>query len=181
MKIYTRTGDDGTTGLFGGARLSKSSPQVEAFGAVDELNACLGVVRSQTPEPSVNEILTQVQAELFVVGAELATVTGKEKTLRMSLVNADAIEELEKAIDRHEEPLAPLTTFILPSGSASGTSLHLARTICRRAERDVLRWGHARSVLVKYLNRLSDLLFVLARYENFKKNQPETPWIPNQG
>lgn len=180
MKIYTKTGDDGTTGLFGGGRVKKSSLRVEAYGTADELNAVLGVARSQGLAPLGEETLAQVQADLFVLGAELATVPGKEDKLGMALLGPADAERLERAIDRAEEGLAPLKTFILPGGCPGASSLHLARTVCRRTERAVLALGDppARAELVVYLNRLSDLLFTLARHENAAKGVVDVPWQP---
>src|SRR5580658_1054588 len=168
MKIYTKTGDDGTTGLFGGARVKKASPRVEAYGSVDELNAAIGVARATRLERATEEILARVQVDLFTLGAELACVPGKERKLGMSLLGGTDIQGLERAIDAAEAELSPLETFILPAGCRQAAALHHARTVCRRAERTVLRVDDApvRPDLVIYLNRLSDLLFVLARRAN---------------
>jgi cob(I)alamin adenosyltransferase len=181
MKIYTKTGDGGTTGLFGGERVDKDDVRVEAYGTVDELNAVLGLARSAGPCPEVGALLAGVQADLFVVGAELATVAGKEGKLPMQLVGNDEVTRLEGSIDAMEASLPPLTTFILPGGSMAGAALHQARTVCRRAERSVLtaqRSTRIRSEVLVYLNRLSDFLFVAARRENFAANAPEVPWAP---
>ena len=181
MKIYTKTGDDGTTGLFGGARVGKDSARVEAYGTVDELNAVLGTARTARPPADVDEVLAQIQEELFVVGAELATVSGKEERLRMRLVDDEHVTRLEGAIDAFEATLPPLETFVLPGGSSAGAALHHARTVCRRAERLVLassRDGGVRPVVIKYLNRLSDLLFVAARRTNAAAGVPDVPWVP---
>ena len=179
MKIYTRTGDAGETGLFGGARVSKDDPRVEAYGTVDELNACLGVVRSLGPSPQTDASLLQIQSDLFTLGAELACAPGKEDKLRVALLNESDIERLESWIDRGEAPLSPLKNFVLPGGCPSAAELHRARTVCRRAERRTLHAGRTapvRPALVIYLNRLSDLLFVLARYENHAAGVADIAW-----
>jgi len=182
VKIYTKTGDDGTTGLFGGGRVSKTSVRVEAYGTVDELNAALGLARAHSLEKATETVLEQVQIDLFCLGAELACVPGKESKLSMKAIDGDDIARLEKAIDASEGALAPLTNFVLPGGSVQAAALHLARTICRRAERAVLSISDSqvRSEIVVYLNRLSDLLFSLARTENQAKNIPDVPWTPRQ-
>ncbi len=180
MKIYTRTGDDGTTGLFGGARVRKASSRVAAYGTVDELNATLGLARSGGLAPSTDAVLAQVQSDLFVLGAELACLPGKTDKLKMRLVDADDCARLEQAIDASEAGLEPLRTFILPGGTPQAAALHLARTVCRRAEREVLGidGGDVRTELVVYLNRLSDLLFSLARGENTRASVIDVPWTP---
>lgn len=181
MKIYTRTGDDGQTGLFGGARVAKDDLRVEAYGTVDETNALLGVARATGLSPQVDEVLARVQTDLFVLGAELACAPGKADKLSMALLSAADAQRLEQAIDAAEAPLAPLTSFVLPGGSASAAALHHARTVCRRAERRVLaarREDGVRDELVIYLNRLSDLLFVLARRVNHDTGVADVPWAP---
>jgi cob(I)alamin adenosyltransferase len=180
MKIYTKTGDDGTTGLFGGARVKKASLRVDAYGTVDELNACIGVARSTKPDAFIDGVLAQVQVDLFTLGAELATVPGKEGNLSMTLVGDADSERLERAIDEAEKGLPALKNFVLPGGSPQAASLHLARTVCRRAERAVLGIDDAqpRMELVVYLNRLSDLLFVLARKANATLGVEDVPWAP---
>jgi cob(I)alamin adenosyltransferase len=181
MKIYTKTGDGGTTGLFGGARVDKDDERVEAYGTVDEINAVLGTARAAHPPDAVDAVLERVQADLFVVGAELATVSGKEDKLPMQLVSAEDATRLERAIDAMELGLPPLASFVLPGGSPAAAALHHARTVCRRAERRVLRASRnvtvRREVLV-YLNRLSDLLFVAARRTNHVAGVPDVPWTP---
>lgn len=180
MKLYTKTGDDGTTGLFGGARVKKASDRVEAYGTVDELNAATGLARSFGLSAFCDGVLAKVQSELFVLGAELACVPGKEANMKMKLLDAADSATLEQAIDRAEESLQPLKSFVLPGGTRGAAALHLARTVCRRAERAVLALTDtpARAELVVYLNRLSDLLFVLARYENSHANVEDVPWAP---
>lgn len=181
MKIYTKTGDDGSTGLFGGARVNKDDPRVEAYGTVDELNAVIGLCRAAHPPEDLEAQLAAIQEELFVVGAELATVAGKEDKLPMKLIGASEVERLEEAIDRMEAGLPPLANFILPGGAPSGAALHHARTVCRRAERTLIaasRVANVRAELKIYLNRLSDFLFVAARRANLAANEPESPWAP---
>src|SRR4051812_48470030 len=138
MKIYTRTGDAGETGLFGGARVSKDDPRVEAYGTVDELNSCLGVVRTQGASAETDESLLQIQSDLFTLGAELACLPGKEEKLQMAMLGQADIARLEGWIDRGEAPLEPLKNFVLPGGCSSAAELHRARTVCRRAERRTL-------------------------------------------
>jgi cob(I)alamin adenosyltransferase len=178
VKIYTKTGDDGTTGLFGGARIKKASSRVDAYGTVDELNATLGVARATQLDSFADRILARVQVDLFTLGAELACVPGKEESLRMSLLDEEDAARLEDAIDEAEKELAPLKTFVLPGGSPQAAALHLARTVCRRAERGVLSIDDApaRNDVVIYLNRLSDLLFTLARHANVKARVDDVPW-----
>ena len=180
MKIYTKTGDDGTTGLFGGGRVKKASTRVDAYGTVDELNATLGLARATVLDPFADGVLAQTQVDLFTLGAELACVPGKEDKLSMPLLDAADAARLEHAIDDAEKELPPLTTFVLPGGSAQASALHVARTVCRRAERAVLSIDDtpARSDVVIYLNRLSDLLFTLARHANLKAGVDDVPWAP---
>jgi len=180
VKIYTKTGDDGTTGLFGGGRVKKASGRVSAYGTVDELNATLGVARAQKLDAFTDSILADVQVELFTLGAELACVPGKEAKLSMRLLEDADAEKLERAIDKGEEGLPPLTNFVLPGGTQGAAALHVSRTVCRRAEREVLALedAPARGTIVVYLNRLSDLLFVLARRENALAKVADIPWKP---
>jgi cob(I)alamin adenosyltransferase len=180
VKLYTKTGDDGTTGLFGGGRVKKASLRVEAYGTVDELNAALGVARATKLEPVTDGVLGHVQVDLFTLGAELACVPGREAKLSMKLLDAADAERLEKAIDAAEEGLPPLKAFVLPGGSPQAAALHVARTICRRAERAILALDDApaRGEIVIYLNRLSDLLFVLARRANSVAGVEDIPWAP---
>ncbi len=179
MKIYTKTGDAGQTGLFGGARVSKASERVTAYGEVDELNSVLGVVRAHSPSSNVDTSLREIQSELFSLGAELAKNPDKDVDLGVPLVTDADIARLEATVDALEAELAPLKTFILPGGSKSAAFLHIARTTCRRAERAVIRLAAGeplRMELVRYLNRLSDLLFVMARYENHSAEVLDVPW-----
>jgi cob(I)alamin adenosyltransferase len=181
MKIYTRTGDRGKTGLFGGVRVDKDDIRVEAYGTVDETNAAIGAARALGLSPVVDAVLTRVQEDLFVLGAELATAPDKVERLGFPLLGSSDVERLEQAIDAAELGLAPLKSFILPGGSTAAAALHLARTVCRRAERRLLTAAKAatvRSELVVYLNRLSDLLFVLARTANHDAGIADVPWTP---
>ena len=181
LKIYTKTGDDGTTGLFGGARVKKASARVEAYGTVDEVNAVLGVARATGLPSFTDGVLARVQVDLFTLGAELACVPGKEDKLSSRSSNDADAARLEQAIDDAESKLLPLQTFILPRGSQQAAALHLARTVCRRAERALLAIDDAlpRGALVIYLNRLSDLLFVLARLANHDEGVTDVPWVPH--
>ena len=183
MKIYTKTGDAGETGLFGGQRISKAAPRVEAYGDVDELNSVLGVVRSHGPLGGVfDDLLATIQSRLFDLGAELAN--GKGKELGIPLVSEEDVVALEHAIDLAEEELAPLRTFVLPGGSSLAAHLHVARTVCRRAERRAVALmadEPIRLELIRYLNRLSDLCFVLARYANHRAGVSDVPWLGRKG
>ncbi|MDQ6801432.1 MAG: cob(I)yrinic acid a,c-diamide adenosyltransferase [Acidobacteriota bacterium] len=171
MKIYTRTGDSGETSLFGGTRVAKNDLRIEAYGTIDELNAFIGVARAGWPSSPIDAQLEKVQADLFDVGAYLAAPDSD----RFTSVPASRIEELEAAIDRMEAELTPLKTFILPGGSLAASNLHVARTICRRAERIVVALGDTSTTLA-YLNRLADYLFVAARLANKNQSVPDTPW-----
>ncbi len=179
-KLYTRTGDRGETALFGGDRVPKDHPRVEAYGSVDELNSVLGVALSFIRQRRVAAALQSIQNELLNIGSELAAESGLgAKRSRASIDPQGRIANLERLIDEYDAKLPPLRTFILPSGSQAGALLHLARSVCRRAERAVVRLSHQEDVnpqLIVYLNRLSDLLFVLARYVNKAARRPETPW-----
>jgi len=171
VKIYTRTGDRGETSLFGGARVPKNDPRIDAYGTVDELNSQLGVVLAIEPDAQ----LLAVQRDLFEIGAHLAS----PGTSRFAGVEASRIENLEHGIDAMEADLAPLKSFILPGGTATAAQLHVARTVCRRAERLVvaLQDGDpATQSSIAYLNRLSDYLFVAARYANHKRGVEDVPW-----
>lgn len=184
MKIYTKTGDEGMTGLFGGQRVGKDSPRVEAYGAVDETNALLGVVRTLLDaDDPLQERLAQVQSDLFVVGADLATpvIEGKAATSKVPRAQAEDSTRLEGWIDEADAELPPMRTFILPGGTPAAASLHFARTVCRRAERRVVTLAHTESIsphIRTYLNRLSDLLFTWARLVNARANVREAPWLP---
>jgi len=181
MKIYTKTGDAGDTGLFGGGRVPKDDPRVEAYGDVDELNAVIGMARAVEPLPRIDEILVPMQRDLFSIGALLATPDLEKMHGHLSKANIDErrIKELEGAIDQCEKELEPLRAFIIPGGSSKGAVLHVARTVCRRAERRVVtlqRNVEIPSLVVVYLNRLSDLLFMLARVANVIAGAGEVTW-----
>jgi cob(I)alamin adenosyltransferase len=181
MKIYTKTGDAGDTGLFGGGRVGKDHPRVEAYGDVDELNAILGLVRALEPMPRVDEVIVPIQRDLFAIGALLAT-PDREKmraSLEKARIDDTRIRELEVAIDHCEGELDPLRTFIVPGGTAKAASLHVARTVCRRAERRVVSLSKTEelpSIVVIFLNRVSDLLFMLARVANRRAGAGEVSW-----
>jgi cob(I)alamin adenosyltransferase len=179
VKIYTKTGDAGETGLFGGTRVSKADPRVDAYGEVDELNAWLGVVRAAAPPADIDAMLETLQRELFAVGATLAD-PGRKIAARVTkaAIESSSIERLEQWIDTLETELPPLRKFILAGGSQPGALLHAARAVCRRAERRVVSLGSdevERPVIV-YLNRVSDLLFVMARAVNRRAGAPEIEW-----
>jgi cob(I)alamin adenosyltransferase len=179
VKIYTRTGDDGTTGVLGRERLSKSDPRIEAYGSVDELNAVLGVARAHADSATASE-LEAIQRRLFQVGAELAT-TDEGVLAKLSRIQEDAVEDLEALIDRIEADLTPLKSFILPAGSLFAAHLHVARAVCRRAERRVVALMRATSIeprIARYLNRLADLLFVMARAGNRRAGVADVEWHP---
>mgnify|MGYP001232347186 FL=1 len=192
MKIYTKTGDTGQTGLFAGPRVLKDHARIEAYGTVDELNAVLGVVRTECAEaaelqtnlPSLAPLLATLQNELFDLGAELATPNPAET--RVPRVGEAQIAALEEAIDQFETQLPPLKTFILPGGTRAAAALHVARTVCRRAERAVVHLAnqpdeHVSPLVIVYLNRLSDLLFVLARADNQAVGQGDILWQKRDG
>ena len=178
MKIYTKTGDTGGTGLFGGARIPKDSPRIDAIGTIDELNACVGTARSQIRDAEIDNLLHRIQNELFNIGADLATLDSHAKSNQLR-ISEDFVGALENDIDRLENELAPLRNFILPGGSVAGSTLHFARTVCRRSERSVVTLAESESInpaILPYLNRLSDFLFVLARFVNYRQEQPEPSW-----
>lgn len=183
MKIYTRTGDDGTTGLFGGGRRSKADLRVEAYGTIDEANASIGVARAAGLPESLDAVLADVQSDLFTVGAELGCVPGEESKLKMTLIAANDAERLERAIDAAEEGLPPLKTFVLSGGVPGAAALHFARCVVRRAERLVIA-ARAESAIrqepIIYLNRLSDLLFTFARRTNHEARVADVPWHPRR-
>lgn len=178
MKIYTKGGDKGETGLFGGSRVPKNHARIEAYGTLDELNAALGVTLSSGKlDKTVVKSLRQVQNELFQLGAELATPPGKKVSTQ--LIHESQIERLEKEIDQMESKMEPLKQFILPGGSMASAEMHLARTICRRAERAIVTLGKSeevRELVIQYVNRLSDHLFVTARYLNHLEGIADVPW-----
>ena len=180
MKIYTKTGDRGETGLFGGRRVRKNALRVEAYGEVDELNASLGLCAAAIPDPELQDLLRGIQRDLLAMGTQLADVRQAEAA---AVAKADFPEEkvagLERAIDRSEEELPPLQRFILQGGCEAGARLHLSRTICRRAERRIAALAEQEAVppvILVYINRLSDLLFVLARLVNQRAGTEEVAW-----
>ena len=181
MKIYTKKGDQGETSLFGGSRVPKSSARIEAYGTVDELNSVVGVAASHGLSAQGSKWIKKVQQDLFVLGADLATPP--DSKTRINRIEEDAIAFLEHAIDTMEETLPPLRNFILPGGAPQGATLHLARTVCRRAERATVACAQTEELselTIKYLNRLSDFFFVMARYENKQAGQSEEAWKPER-
>lgn len=179
MKIYTKTGDDGTTSLFSGGRVPKHHLRVESYGTVDELNSVLGVVRSMQPSQTTDALLVTVQNHLFRLGADLATPMDAQAEWLVR-ISAEEIDWVEASIDTLSADLPALQNFILPGGVPAAAHLHVARTVCRRAERLVVALSETESIndpAMIYLNRLSDWLFTLARYENAQHNEPETKWI----
>ena len=178
MKIYTRTGDDGTTGLIGPGRVLKCAPRVEAYGSVDELNAALGVARALDHEGWLAAELEGLQSRLFALGAELAAADPAAVGTLERIGDGD-VAGLERSIDRLDAELPPLRAFVLPAGSALAAQLHLARTVCRRAERRLVELHQREPVapaVMRYLNRLADLLFVMARWCNRRAGVPEHEW-----
>lgn len=178
MKIYTKTGDAGETSLFGGQRLSKCSLRIEAYGTVDELNAVLGVVRAAKPTPVIDEFIEAIQQHLFVIGAELASPQGAVQGIPPT--GEKEVQHVEQAIDEFEQQLPELKQFILPGGVPVAAYLHLARCICRRAERCVVELAEQQTsvpqAVLIYLNRLGDLLFVMAREANRSADTGDVPW-----
>jgi len=181
MRIYTRTGDAGETGLFGGGRVPKDHPRVQAYGDVDELNSALGVVRSTQPVHFMDQLLEAIQRDLFSLGGHLATPDpGKVKeALEKAELSAERIVIFERTMDEADKELPPLRAFVLPAGTPKACALHLARTVCRRAERSVVSLSHEETVpnlFLVYLNRLSDLLFTLARLANHRDGAGDVTW-----
>jgi cob(I)alamin adenosyltransferase len=178
--IYTRTGDQGETGLLDGSRVSKDHSRVAACGELDELSAALGVAGAQRPDPKLAELLREVQRDLLAAGAEIADPRGSDEDRRVGAgISRERVERLEAAIDEWAAPLPALTRFTLPGGCSAGAQLHLARTVCRRAERRLVTLRNETAIdplLLAYLNRLSDLLFVLARHANQEAGTPEQLW-----
>lgn len=180
VKIYTRTGDSGETGLLGSKRVRKHALRVEAYGEVDELNACLGFAGAALTDPDLSDLLVSIQRDLFAAGAQLADVrTDTGKGAEKAALPPERVTDLERAIDRFDEGLPPLKHFILPGGCEAGARLHLARTVCRRAERRIAALADLEAVspvLLAYVNRLSDLLFVMARLVNHRAGAGEITW-----
>jgi cob(I)alamin adenosyltransferase len=182
MKIYTKTGDSGTTGLYGGSRVSKDSPRITAYGEIDELNALIGVVRAESPHEPVRQALIAIQRTLFTVGAQLAS-PGVDPNIEC--ITAKEVSFLERQMDVMGESLPQLKHFILPGGGKTAAFLHLARTVCRRAERHIVQLSKTQGEVVEpwlliYINRLSDFLFVLARLGNQLEGLEEIPWNPKK-
>src|SRR5262245_3898528 len=178
MKLYTRTGDTGETSLFDGTRVSKADARVDAYGEIDELNAWIGFVRAAGVETDVEAALVQIQKDLFALGAQLADPADKiaDRVVKAAIGDPD-VSRLEALIDRFDGEVPPLRRFILAGGTQTGAALHVARTVCRRAERRMVALNPApEPVLVRYVNRLSDLLFALARAVNHRAGVAETPW-----
>jgi len=181
VKIYTKTGDSGETGLFGGPRVRKSDARVEAYGDLDELNAAIGVARSLVEDPEIDAALARIQGELFCVGAELATPHGAKARSAIPPVDPAWTARLEGAIDAWDGELPALTRFVLPGGTRTAAALHLARTVCRRAERRAVSLAaevEVEPAVLAYLNRLSDFLFVAARVANRRARKEEPLWDP---
>lgn len=181
MKIYTRTGDDGTTSLFGGRRVSKADARVEAYGTLDEASSALGLARSFDLDRSIDVVLEAVQRDLFTLGAEVASGRNAAKKLGMPLIDAEDVARIEAGIDEAERDLEPLTSFILPGGTSAAAALHVARTVIRRAERGLVALAaqdEVRKEVLEYVNRLSDLFFVLARRANHLAGRADVRWLP---
>lgn len=181
MPIYTKTGDTGETGLFGGGRVGKDDSRVDAYGEVDELNACIGLARSAGLEKELDALAQRLQDQLFTVGAILATPSSSKAASAIPQLQPSWVSDMEKAIDAADREMPPLSQFILPHGTPGASALHVARTVCRRAERRVVplvRAGRAEMPVVTYLNRLSDLLFTMARLQNHRSGVKDTPWNP---
>lgn len=180
MKIYTKTGDEGTTSLFGGKRVSKADLRIDAYGTIDELNSWMGVLRDQKINEFRSELLAEIQDRLFTIGSILATEPENKKVKIPSLLEAD-VELLENQMDAMDNQLPAMRHFVLPGGHTSVSFGHVARTVCRRAERLVIALDQIEkvdSLVIKYLNRLSDFLFVLCRSMAHELKAPETPWKP---
>lgn len=181
MKIYTRTGDTGETALFGGGRVSKDHPRVAAYGDVDELNSAIGLVRATAPADFMDPLLEAIQRDLFAIGGHLATPDPAKvaSALEKASLSPARVAEFERAIDAADQELPPLRAFVLPAGSPKAAALHLARTVCRRAERQVVHLAAQEPVpelFLVYLNRLSDLLFTLARLANHLAGTGDVTW-----
>jgi len=181
MKIYTKTGDAGETGLFGGGRVPKDDARVAAYGDVDELNSALGLVRATGPADFHDELFEGIQRDLFAIGGHLATPDPAKvrAALEKAALSEERVQRMEAVIDQADQELPPLRAFVLPGGTAKAATLHLARTVCRRAERSVVRLSHQAEVhelFVIYLNRLSDLLFTLARLANHRAGRTDVTW-----
>jgi cob(I)alamin adenosyltransferase len=186
MKLYTRSGDDGTTGLFSGARVSKNHPRIEAYGTVDEFNACLGLCISACGsgkmEQVIRNIMVQIQSRLFDIGADLATPEGAKNESKIVRIDETHVTEVERWIDEIDSKNTPLQTFVMPGGTDLASRLHLARTVCRRAERLMVGLANTEPVgegMMRYMNRVSDLLFAMARLSNKESGVGDIPWKPH--
>ena len=189
MKVYTKTGDTGTTALFGGTRVPKDHARIESYGTVDELNSYIGLIRDQEINQHFKDILIEIQDRLFTVGAILATPpekevlkNGQKRLQNLGIIESD-VELLEKEIDTMEDSLPQMTHFVLPGGHTTVSYCHIARCVCRRAERLAVHLSHnepVADIAIKYLNRLSDYLFVLARKLSKELNADEVKWIPRK-
>jgi len=177
MKIYTKTGDEGTTSLFGGKRVSKADLRIDAYGTTDELNSWIGILRDQPVNESRKEVLLVIQDRLFTIGSILAVEPGNTR-VKVPALDEEDIQFLEKQIDQMDAALPPLRSFVLPGGHQSVSFGHVSRTVCRRAERIVVALGEVDGLVVKYLNRLSDFLFVMTRAMANELNAEESPWKP---
>jgi cob(I)alamin adenosyltransferase len=183
IRIYTKTGDDGTTGLFGGSRVSKADLRIEAYGTVDELNAIVGVVRTCPLPPALEQQLGIISADLFTLGADLATPLDPPPVYAIPRITEEHVKQLEGWIDKYDAQLEPLKTFILPGGTPAAAHLHVARTICRRAERRTVSLAAQEDVgtaVLHYLNRLSDYLFTASRAANAHAGVSDVAWKPNR-
>jgi len=184
MKIYTRTGDDGTTGLIGGSRVKKHNIRLEAYGTIDELNSYIGLIRSMQSDEHADKVLEIIQNKLFVIGANLATDDSIDLIKKQLPCKKADIELLETEMDKMNISLPELRNFILPGGCQASSFCHVARTVCRRAERHIVELSENKEVesnLIKFVNRLSDYLFVLSRKINLDQNTPEILWSPEIG
>lgn len=181
MKIYTRTGDTGETALFGGGRVPKDHPRVAAYGDVDELNSAIGLIRATEPAALFDPLLESIQRDLFSIGGHLATPDPERvrKALEKATLSPERVSEFERAMDEADQELQPLKAFVLPAGTPKASALHLGRTVCRRAERSLVHLARDNDVpelFVVYLNRLSDLLFTLARLANHRAGVSDVTW-----
>jgi len=180
MKIYTRKGDQGTTSLIGGARVPKDHIRIEAYGTVDELNSWLGLIRDLADMPDVSDLMIRIQNDLFTIGSHLAAEPGSK--MKLPEINKSDIEALESEIDKMEAQLPEMRNFVLPGGHVLVSNCHIARCVCRRSERRIVSMVQNEilvdSLIIMYLNRLSDLLFVLSRYLSKSTNSTEIPWKP---
>ena len=182
LKIYTKTGDKGVTSLIGGTKVPKSHLRIEAYGTIDELNSFIGLVSDHQNDEHTKKILNEIQDRLFTIGSSLACDPAKEAKLKIPDLKEPDVEFLEKEIDRMNESLPPMKSFILPVGHVAVSTTHVARTVCRRAERNCVNMQQQKMeiepLVIKYLNRLSDYLFVLARYTAYQLHVTEIPWKP---